>query len=121
MKMAHKSKTCFKKDGEPLSAYQSRIEAEDGAFFVRFNYGTDLIPYQCPTCSKWHLSPPARQTPSKECSYCIDSNGKKKELYESEESAHKRAEIIKIDRGTVLRVYKCPHNEGWHLTKNQVF
>ncbi|MDR0556708.1 MAG: hypothetical protein LBG43_02390 [Treponema sp.] len=47
----------------------------------------------------WHLSPKERQTPSKECIYCTDSNGKKKELYEAQEAALIRAEIIKKERG----------------------
>jgi hypothetical protein len=49
--------------------------------------------------------------------YCTDSNGKKKE-FETQETALIRAEIIKKEYGIVLKVYKCPNQDGWHLTKN---
>ena len=116
--MSRKSMTCFKKDGEPLSQYSSEYEARDGASHVKYKYGLDLAPYLCSKCGYWHLSPKERQTPSKECTYCTDSNGKHKELYETEEAAKTRAEIIEEEQGIKLKVYKCPNQDGWHLTKN---
>ena len=116
-----KSTTCFKKDGEPLSYYDSEYEANKGASHVRYKYNLDLSPYQCSKCGYWHLSPKNRQTPSKECIYCTDSNGKHKELYETEEAAKLRAEIIEEEQGIKLKVYKCPEQEGWHLTKNNSY
>ena len=44
--------------------------------------------------------------------------GKHKELYETEEAAKTRAEIIEEEQGIKLKVYKCPSQDGWHLTKN---
>jgi len=116
--MTRKSISCFKKDGEPLSQYYSEYEANEGASYIKQKHGLDLVPYDCPKCGYWHLSPIDRQTPSKECIYCTDSHGKHKELYETEETAKIRAEIIKEEQGIKLKVYKCPKQEGWHLTKN---
>jgi len=113
-----KSATCFKKDGEPLSYYYSEYEASEAASHVWYQLNLDLSPYQCSKCGYWHLSPKNRQTPSRECIYCTDSNGEHKELYETEEAAKLRAEIIEEEQGIKLKVYKCPKQEGWHLTKN---
>jgi len=116
--MTRKSTTCFKKDGEPLSQYSSEYEAKESASHIRQKHGLDLSPYQCSKCGYWHLSPTDRQTPSKECMYCADSHGKHKELYETEAAAKTRAEIIEKEQGIKLKVYKCPEQDGWHLTKN---
>jgi hypothetical protein len=115
--MPIKSSTCFKKDGGPLSTYFSEYEANDGASHVKSQYGLNLSPYQCSKCGHWHLSPKERQTPSEECIYCTDSDGKHKELYKTQEAALNRAEIIKEERGIILKVYECPNQDGWHLTK----
>ena len=45
--MTDKSKTCLKKDGEPLSVYYSEYEARNSALHVKQNYKLDLIPYEC--------------------------------------------------------------------------
>ena len=42
---------------------------------------------------------------------------KHKDLYESEADAGKRAAILKKEEGISLTVYKCPYEDGWHLTK----
>ena len=110
--MPIKSTTCFKKDGKPLSQYFSEYEARDGASHVKYKYGLDLAPYLCSKCGYWHLSPKERQTPSKECTYCTDSQGKRKELYETEEAAKTRAKIIEEEQGIKLKVYKCPEQDG---------
>jgi len=113
-----KSATCFKKDGEPLSTYYTEYDAEEGAAYVLSQHRHDLSPYECSECGYWHLSPKKRQTPSKECIHCTDSNGKHKELYETEDAASRRAEIIFEEQKIKLKVYPCPHQKGWHLTKN---
>ncbi|MDR3303269.1 MAG: hypothetical protein LBS86_02540 [Treponema sp.] len=116
--MSDKSNTCFKKDGEPLSVYYSEDEAEQSSRYVQTHYDLDLVPYQCPRCGYWHLSPRDRQTPNRVCQYCLDSKGKPKQLYETEEAAEQRAAILEDEQGIVLKVYPCPHQHGWHLTKN---
>jgi len=115
--MPVKSTTCFKKDGEPYTEYASGREAAGGASHVRREYGLDLSPFECPNCGRWHLSPRERQTPSRICVYCVDSNGRNKELYETKEAALRRAGIIAKERGVALNVYKCPRQHGWHLAK----
>ena len=109
-----KSRTCFgKKSGKPLTEYQSESEAYQGASYARENGKKDMVPYQCGECGKWHLSLADRQTPSVYCHSC------RKQLYRTEEDAQRRAEIRREEGEIALSVYKCPHNEGWHLTKNQ--
>jgi len=115
--MPFKSEICFKKNGEPLSTYTSKTEAVDGAKHANTNYGLDTLPYKCSKCGYWHLSPKSRQTPSKECNYCTDSSGSHKDLYKTEEAAKNRAKIIEKEQGIKLKVYKCPYQNGWHLTK----
>ena len=118
--MSLKSKTCVsERSGAPLTEYYSEFEALEGAEYARFNYASDLVPYQCPNCNKWHLAPKNRQTPSRQCQYCTDSYGGEKALYVSKEAAKRRANILKKEQGAWLRVYKCPHQTGWHLAKSR--
>jgi hypothetical protein len=118
--MKIKSSSCFSKlNGTPLTAFEYEFEAEDGANHARFKHGNKLSPYKCKKCGWWHLSPKQRQTPSTQCNDCIDSNGDSKALYNSYESAEKRADILYKEQGVSLRAYECPHNNGWHLTKSR--
>lgn len=113
-----KSNTCFKKNGEPLSVYPSREEAERSAVYEKNrNKELELVPYLCNKCSGYHLSPKSRQTPSRTCSYCIDREGKRKELYKTREDALRRATIICKERRIKLDVYSCYYELGYHLTK----
>jgi hypothetical protein len=57
-------------------------------------------------------------TEKKLCPYCHSSDGEKKEIYDSPEDAIAAAEYIKKERGTPLKVYPCPYETGWHLTKD---
>jgi hypothetical protein len=52
------------------------------------------------------------------CPFCRGSDGGKKEIYDSPEDAMAVAEYIKKERGTDLKVYQCPYETGWHLTKD---
>ena len=117
--MPYQSEICFKKNGEPLVTYLSKHDALNGANHVII-YGNQLMPYRCPKCGYFHLTPENRHTPSKKCSYCLDSNGNSKELYETQEAAERRAEIIAEEKGIRLKIYKCPYQDGWHLTKNLI-
>ena len=116
--MNTKSTSCFsKRTGEPLTEYYSEDEAWEGANYANDQYGNNLVPYQCKDYNHWHLSPEDRQTPNRECYDCTDGGGNYKALYHSEEDAERRAEILYEEQGIRLKVYKCPHNDGWHLTK----
>ena len=115
-----KSTTCFNtRNGQPLHTYYSESEALDGADYVKKKYGSRQEPYQCEKCGNWHLSPKERQTPSKACIYCLGSDKTLKGLYETKEAARSRARIIELERGITLGIYKCPHQNGYHLTHNK--
>ena len=113
-----KSGKCFTKKGIPLIEYDSEADAKEGIIHAKKNYDSDLIPYKCSKCGKWHLSPRNRQTPSTTCYFCLDSEGNTKELYETEEIAEQRAKIIEEEQGIELRIYPCPYGLGYHLTKD---
>jgi hypothetical protein len=54
----------------------------------------------------------------RKCEYCRGKDGKEKDIYETFQSAFDTAKFIEEDRDIYLNVYKCPHGNGWHLTKN---
>ena len=116
--MSIKSTTCFnKKNGKPLTEYYNESDAQEGADHANDLRNFNLEPYKCDNCGLWHLSPKNRQTPSTKCSTCKDRNGYFKDLYHSEGSAQRRAEILFKEQGVRLSVYECPNENGWHLTK----
>lgn len=115
--MNSKSSSCFGSNGKPLSEFYSREEAIDQANYVKSRYREDLTPYRCDRCGLWHLGLKSRETKSEPCKLCRDSYGRRKELYYSFESAKRRADILEREKSVRLIVYKCPHQEGWHLTK----
>jgi hypothetical protein len=106
-----------KRTGEPLAAYESEYEAWSSADHASLFYGQDFTYYQCQRCQHWHLTPKQRYTPSKPCEFCTDGSGDTKELYSTRKGAVARAEIIGRESHIHLRVYECPYQTGWHLTK----
>ncbi len=48
---------------------------------------------------------------------CTDNKGHPKDLYISEESAQREANILATQKNLNLSIYPCPHLDGWHLTK----
>ena len=116
--MVNKSVTCVgRKSGKPLVEYPTEREALEGTDYSRNRYGTRMVPSLCDTCGMWHLSPESRQTPSHKCALCTSADGKKKDSYRTEEDAWRRAAILRKEQGAVLRVYRCEHGDGWHLTR----
>lgn len=115
--MAAKSKTCNGSTGHPLSEYSTSLEAQEAAEFLKSTHNKNLIPYQCDRCGLWHLSPTERQTPSSIQCKCRDRNGLPKALYETKEGARQRAKLSSREKGIQLTVYKCPHLQGFHLTR----
>lgn len=122
--MSFKSDKCIgKKSGKPLTCYETEEEAFDAIKDMedRFKDSVPMCSYKCTKCGYYHLSPKNRHTESKLCS-CEDSNGKKKQLYNTKESAQRRANILKKEKNVELFVYPCPHGNGYHLThKNPNF
>ena len=116
--MASKSTTCMSKQGEPLTEYEFAFQAEDAADYINTIYGNDLIPYDCTKCRYWHLTPKSRHTPSRTCDYCTSASGEPKTLYETRKGADRRANILAEQGAPILRVYECPHDNGWHLTSS---
>ncbi|MCG8518529.1 MAG: hypothetical protein MI794_11120 [Pseudomonadales bacterium] len=106
-----------KRTGQPLAAYEFEFEAESAAEHSSLYSDNPLTHYKCSQCHHWHLTPKERYTPSQPCAFCIDSTGDTKESYETKAGAENRATIIRRESGTHLRVYECPHQTGWHLTK----
>jgi len=111
-----KSKTCVSASGEPLTEYASERDARDGAHYLSGKAGGDFVPYRCPKCAKWHVSPKARVTPGTIGCTCKDAKGESKTLYLSRRAAEGRAKIIAEERGLTLYVYECPARKGWHLS-----
>jgi hypothetical protein len=52
------------------------------------------------------------------CEYCRGQDGRKKDIYETFQSAFDTAKFIEEDKGIFLDVYECPCGKGWHLTKS---
>ena len=114
-----KSTTCMGKiSGEPLTEYDTEQDARQSAHHANRTYGTDLVPYRCSVCGKWHLSPKDRQTPSEKCPFCKGTNGLPKDAYPNRKDAQKRADILYREQGVSLQVYKCNYSNAWHLTRD---
>lgn len=114
----YQSETCYGVvSGKPLKAYEDEIGAENAAEYVLRSYEREMMPYKCSKCGDWHLAPKERQTPSRTCPYCVDSQGAAKQAYENRETAVVRANILLNERGVKLYAYKCECGYGWHLTK----
>ncbi len=117
--MGTKSATCVgKRTAEPLTEYDSKQEAQEGAAYANARYHNNLVPYQCDRCGMWHLSPMSRQTPSEKCTHCTGADGTSKDSYESREDARRRAEILRREQGARLKVYACEYGNGWHLSRD---
>ncbi len=108
---------CINKNtGKTRKSYPNENYAKDESVHLSNQYG-DQSPYNCSQCGEWHLAPTNRITPNKTCLLCTDSLGGTKQLYLTEHSARQRAKIIYNESGIHLSHYKCPHQNGWHLTK----
>jgi hypothetical protein len=118
--MKFKSETCFGRTGASLNAYDEKSEAAEHARYLKKERGSEMVPYECERCGFWHLSPADRQTTSTVCAFCRDRQGNLKDLYLTQRDARRRAEISRVERGVILEIYKCPHQSGWHLTRNTV-
>jgi hypothetical protein len=52
------------------------------------------------------------------CVHCRGQDGKGKDTYATFQMAFDTAKFVEENRGIYLTVYKCPHSNGWHLTKS---
>ena len=104
---------CIGSNGKKLRDYLSEAEAMQAADYVGLTFGNQMLPYKCEKCRFWHLSPKERYTPSQYCFTCG------KELYQDKQSGQKRAQIIYMEKGVKLNLYRCNFNVGWHLTSKK--
>lgn len=118
--MRFKSDTCFGRTGASLNSYDLEREAAEHARYIKQERGSSMVPYECQRCGFWHLSPSDRQTSSSVCAFCTDRKGVSKDLYFTKPGAERRAEISMREQGVTLKVYRCPHQNGWHLTRRTV-
>ncbi|PID26609.1 MAG: hypothetical protein CR982_09170 [Candidatus Cloacimonadota bacterium] len=112
-----KSRSCFSSKNKPLSEFYSKKEAIEGANYANLRYRQKLVPYRCERCGFWHLSPEDRNTDSITCLKCRDRYGNNKESYKSFQDAKRRSEIILKEKGVELKIYQCPHGNGWHFSR----
>jgi hypothetical protein len=101
--------------------YESLDSARRSADYERQVRQSDLTPYQCDRCHRWHLAPRSRHTPCTSCPVCTGADGQPKASYVTDEDAKRRAEILHAEQGVNLRVYHCPSGTGWHLTKSHAY
>lgn len=118
--MGHRSTTySSKKTGKPVMAYSTKAEAEKHAHYAQSSYQIDLDAYHCKRCNLWHLAPKKLHISFNECRHCQGRDGKYKVTYPSEDIANERTEIVGGKAHVHLRLYACPHCDGWHLTSSR--
>ena len=109
-----RSTTCKGSNGQYLEEYLSQTTASIGSEETQKNYGHKLTPYQCHACGYWHLGVVNTRL---QCMLCTDSGLFLKDLYASQAEAKSTADYLRRERKIQLYPYKCPHSNGWHLTK----
>ncbi len=117
--ISHKSESCFSRNGNSLSVYNSFSEAQKSADYQFNQSNIRLSAYQCNACGKFHLKPTeyyCEKVVSK-CS-CVDHKGKTKDAYKTLQDAEKMIKIRKQD-GVTLYAYRCPRANVWHLTSSK--
>lgn len=114
-----KSAICMSsRTGQPLAEFASESEARDAIEYQQRAFDRQQSCYRCERCTRWHLAPTERFTPSSVRCHCRGADGNAKLAYRSEAEAERRATILRMESGRWLRVYECPDGAGWHLTKS---
>lgn len=109
-----RSTTCKGSNGQYLAEYHSQAAATLAAGETQMKYGHKLTPYECRGCGYWHLGVVNTRL---QCMQCTDSGLFLKDLYASRAEAQSTADYLRKERKVQLYPYKCPHSNGWHLTK----
>jgi len=121
-----RSTTCKGSNGQFLAEYHSQaaallaLEERQAGGNVRTGrdlsvHSLQLAPYQCRSCGYWHLGVVNARL---QCMQCTDSGLFLKDLYASRAEAQSTADYLRKERKIQLYPYKCPHSNGWHLTKS---
>ena len=108
------SSTCQGSNELFQAEYHSRTAATVAAGETQMKYGHKLTPYECRACGYWHLGVVNTRL---QCMQCTDSGLFLKDLYASRTEAQSTADYLRKERKIQLYPYKCPHSNGWHLTK----
>ena len=111
-----RSTTCKGNNEQYLEEYLSQTSAEIAAEETQLKYGHKLTPFQCRSCGYWHLGVVNTR---QQCLLCTDSGLFLKDLYASKGEAQSTAAWLRRERKIQLYPYKCPHSNGWHLTKTE--
>ena len=111
-----RSTTCKGNNGQYLEEYHSQTAASIAAEEIQKAYGNKLSPFQCRSCGYWHLGVVSTRL---QCMLCTDGGLFLKDLYASKEEAQSTASWLRKERKIELYPYKCPHSNGWHLTKTE--
>ena len=111
-----RSTTCKGNNGQYLEEYHNQTTAAMAAEDIQKQYGHQLTAYQCRSCGYWHLGVVNTR---QQCLLCTDSALFLKDLYASKEEAQSTAEYLRREKKIQLYPYKCPHTNGWHLTKTE--
>ena len=109
-----RSTTCRGSNNQFLEEYHSLVAAEMAAEETKKNYGHTLTPAKCRACGYWHLT---TVTTRRQCMFCTDRALFLKDIYSTREEAQRTAEHLRKEKKVMLLPYKCPHGNGWHLTK----
>ena len=115
-----KSETCFSKDNKPLSYYETIEDAIKGANFLSEKINKKMKPYKCEKCNKFHIKPEEvffNKNDLSKCS-CVDHSGNKKDSYSTKFDAEKMIKFKKEKDNIDLYIFKCPENNGYHITSH---
>ena len=112
---------CFGRSGygKALTEHETYEDAKEGADYAFDRYGGDkMIPYECPTCCKWHLKPSnstGYSFSSKKSTMCFGRSGKALTEYETYEDAEEGADYIDKYVGDEMFPDECQTCYKWHL------
>lgn len=117
--MSYTSKTCKNKRGKFKKEYYSFEEAKNAAELVSKSKCNDRTfeAYECSECFKYHIRPERKFPKPFKCGHCTSSDGEKKNLYTSKENAEFALKERESSSGKKLYIYECPHQDGYHISK----
>ena len=101
--------------GKEINGFTEEAEAISSCQYMQEQFQKEFTVYFCDTCKLYHISPKDRQTRSFQSS-CLDSSGKPKQSYLTEDEAILRRDIILNEKGVELFSYKCDKCNYYHLT-----
>ena len=101
--------------GKEINGFTEEAEAISSCQYMQAQFQKEFTVYFCDVCKLYHISPKDRQTRSF-TSNCLDSSGKPKQSYLTEDEAILRRNIIMNEKGVELFPYKCDKCNYFHLT-----